>query len=139
MSAAERKALKAEKDKAEENYFYCLLDGRKEKVGNFRVEPPGLFRGRGEHPKTGMVKQRVQPEQVTINIGKGATVPPPPTGHKWADVIHDNTVTWLATWKENINGNIKYVMLAATSSLKGMSDFKKFEKARELKVIYFGS
>lgn len=20
-------------------------------VGNFRVEPPGLFRGRGEHPK----------------------------------------------------------------------------------------
>lgn len=137
MPAAEKKALKAEKDKAEENYFYCYLDGRKEKVGNFRVEPPGLFRGRGDHPKTGMVKQRVQPEQVTINIGKGATVPPPPAGHKWADVIHDNTVTWLATWKENINGNIKYVMLAATSSLKGISDFKKFEKARELKVNLF--
>ncbi|RPA90548.1 hypothetical protein L873DRAFT_1831684 [Choiromyces venosus 120613-1] len=128
-----RKALKVEKDKAEEKYLYCYLDGRKEKVGNFRVEPPGLFRGRGEHPKTGMVKARVQPEQVTINIGKEATVPAPPPGHKWADVIHDNTVTWLATWKENINGNIKYVMLAATSSLKGMSDFKKFEKARELK------
>jgi len=134
LGAAGRKALKAEKDKAEEKYLYCYLDGRKEKVGNFRVEPPGLFRGRGEHPKTGMVKARVQPEQVTINIGKGATVPAPPPGHSWADVIHDNTVTWLATWKENINGNIKYVMLAATSSLKGMSDFKKFEKARELKV-----
>lgn len=134
LGAAGRKALKAEKDKAEEKYLYCYLDGRKEKVGNFRVEPPGLFRGRGEHPKTGMVKARVQPEQVTINIGKEATVPAPPPGHSWADVIHDNTVTWLATWKENINGNIKYVMLAATSSLKGMSDFKKFEKARELKV-----
>lgn len=23
-------------------------------VGNFRVEPPGLFRGRGEHPKVVM-------------------------------------------------------------------------------------
>ncbi|KAG0137501.1 hypothetical protein HOY82DRAFT_666976 [Tuber indicum] len=133
LGLAGRKALKAEKDKAEEKYLYCYLDGRKEKVGNFRVEPPGLFRGRGEHPKTGMVKARVQPEQVTINIGKEATVPAPPPGHSWADVIHDNTVTWLATWKENINGNIKYVMLAATSSLKGMSDFKKFEKARELK------
>ncbi|KAH8151326.1 uncharacterized protein LAJ45_04528 [Morchella importuna] len=133
LSSAEKKAIKAEKDKAEEKYLHCLLDGRKEKVGNFRIEPPGLFRGRGEHPKTGMVKQRVQPEQVTINIGNGVPVPPPPPGHKWADVIHDNTVTWLATWKENINGNIKYVMLAATSSLKGMSDFKKFEKARELK------
>lgn len=133
MSQADKKALKAEKDKLEEPYLYCYLDGRKEKVGNFRIEPPGLFRGRGEHPKTGMVKPRVQPEQVTINIGKSAKTPEPPKGHKWAAVVHDPTVTWLATWKEGINGNIKYVMLAATSSLKGMSDFAKFEKARELK------
>ena len=27
-----------------------------EKMGNFNMEPPGLFRGRGEHPRTGMVK-----------------------------------------------------------------------------------
>ncbi|KAF8469595.1 hypothetical protein BDZ91DRAFT_655281, partial [Kalaharituber pfeilii] len=133
MSAAEKKALKLEKEKQEEPYQWCYLDGRKEKVGNFRIEPPALFRGRGEHPKTGRVKRRVQPEQVTINIGEGAKVPEPPPGHKWQQVVHDPTVTWLATWKENINGNIKYVMLAATSSVKGMSDYKKFEKARELK------
>lgn len=36
-------------------------------------------------------------------------------------------------WQENINGAYKYVMLAANSSIKGQSDFKKFEKARELK------
>jgi len=36
-------------------------------------------------------------------------------------------------WQENINGAYKYVMLAAKSSIKGQSDFKKFEKARELK------
>jgi DNA topoisomerase-1 len=35
-------------------------------------------------------------------------------------------------WKENVNGNTKYVFLAANSSLKGQSDFKKFEKAREI-------
>ncbi len=39
------------------------------KVGNFRVEPPGLFRGRGEHPKMGKVKKRVYPRDITINIG----------------------------------------------------------------------
>jgi DNA topoisomerase-1 len=71
---------------------------------------------------------------VTINIGKAAKVPEPPAGHHWNKVIHDNTVTWLATWKENVNENIKYVFLAANSTLKGQSDFKKFEKARELKV-----
>lgn len=134
LTTAEKKAIKAEKDALEAPYMYCYLDGRKEKVGNFRIEPPGLFRGRGDHPKTGKLKKRVMPEQVTINIGKGAKVPAPPKGHKWEKVVHDNTVTWLATWKENVNNNIKYVMLAATSSLKGQSDYKKFEKARELKV-----
>jgi len=133
LPAAERKALKAEKDKAEEPYMYCMWDGRKQKVGNFRVEPPGLFRGRGEHPKTGRVKKRVMPEQITINIGKEAKVPEPPAGHRWKEVKHDQEGTWLAMWQENINGAYKYVMLAANSDIKGQSDFKKFEKARELK------
>ncbi|KAK5056628.1 hypothetical protein LTR84_012160 [Exophiala bonariae] len=133
LPAAERKALKAEKDEAEAQYMYCIWDGKKQKVGNFRVEPPGLFRGRGDHPKTGRVKTRVQPEQITINIGKEATVPPPPEGHKWKEIKHDKTGTWLVMWQENINGNYKYVMLAANSDIKGQSDYKKFEKARELK------
>jgi DNA topoisomerase-1 len=133
LPAAEKKALKAEKDEAEAPYIFCFWDGRKQKVGNFRVEPPGLFRGRGEHPKTGKVKTRVQPEQITINIGKHAKVPPPPEGHRWKEVKHDQEGTWLAMWQENVNGNYKYVMLAANSDIKGQSDYKKFEKARELK------
>ncbi|KAJ5719036.1 hypothetical protein N7493_007491 [Penicillium malachiteum] len=107
LPPAEKKKIKAEKDEQEAAYQFCTWDGRKQKVGNFRVEPPSLFRGRGEHPKTGRVKTRVLPEQITINIGKEAT--------------------------ENINGNYKYVMLAANSDVKGQSDYKKFEKARELK------
>ncbi|KAJ5219354.1 uncharacterized protein N7498_001453 [Penicillium cinerascens] len=133
LPAAEKKAIKAKKDEDEAPYQFCMWDGRKQKVGNFRVEPPSLFRGRGEHPKTGHVKTRVQPEQITINIGKEATVPPPPPGHNWKEVKHDQEGTWLAMWQENINGNYKYVMLAANSDVKGQSDFKKFEKARELK------
>lgn len=133
LPAAEKKALKAEKDAAEADYMYCMWDGRKQKVGNFRVEPPSLFRGRGEHPKTGRIKKRVAPEQITINIGEKAKVPAPPAGHRWKEVKHDHEGTWLAMWQENINGAYKYVMLAANSDVKGQSDFKKFEKARELK------
>jgi DNA topoisomerase-1 len=133
LPAAEKKVLKAEKEAAEGDYMFCLWDGRKQKVGNFRVEPPGLFRGRGEHPKTGRIKKRVLPEQITINIGEKAKVPAPPAGHRWKEVKHDHEGTWLAMWQENINGAYKYVMLAANSDVKGQSDFKKFEKARELK------
>lgn len=60
LTAAQKKALKVEKDEAEAKYTHCLLDGRKEKIGNFRVEPPGLFRGRGEHPKKGSLKVRCE-------------------------------------------------------------------------------
>ena len=133
LPPAEKKRLKAEKDEVEAPFMYCMWDGRKQKVGNFRVEPPGLFRGRGEHPRTGRVKTRVQPEQITLNIGKGAPVPAAPEGRRWKEVKHDQEATWLAMWQENINGNYKYVMLAANSDVKGQSDFKKFEKARELK------
>nr|UWK20509.1 topoisomerase [Trichoderma taxi] len=133
MTKEEKAAAKAEKDALEAPYLHCTWDGRKQKVGNFRVEPPSLFRGRGEHPKTGKVKTRVLPEQITINIGKGAKVPTPPAGHKWKAVQHDQKATWLAMWQENINGAYKYVMLGAASDVKGQSDYKKFEKARELK------
>lgn len=135
MTKEGKLALKEAKKKLEDFYGYAYLDGRKEKVGNFRIEPPGLFRGRGEHPKTGMLKKRVMPEQVVINIGEDAPVPNSLPGHKWGNVVHDSTVTWLASWKENVNDSTKYVFLAAGSSLKGQSDMKKFEKARDLKKV----
>lgn len=75
----------------------------------------------------------MQPEQVTLNLSKDAPVPKAPAGHKWAKIVHDDTKTWLATWKENVNDSTKYVFLAAGSSLKGQSDLKKFETARSLK------
>jgi DNA topoisomerase-1 len=56
ITTEEKKAAKKAKEEAEAQFTTCLLDGRKEKVGNFRVEPPGPFRGRGDHPKKGALK-----------------------------------------------------------------------------------
>lgn len=134
LSKIEKKDLKISKDLEESKFKNCIIDGRIEMIGNFRIEPPGLFRGRGIHPKTGKLKRRVLPEQITLNLSKDAEIPNVPMkGHKWGNIVHDNTVVWLATWKENINNSQKYVALASNSSLKGISDFKKFEKARNLK------
>ncbi|KAK2400007.1 DNA topoisomerase 1 alpha [Trifolium repens] len=135
MSSAEKKALREEKLKQEEEYMWAIVDGVKEKVGNFRAEPPGLFRGRGEHPKMGKVKRRITPNDVVINIGKNAPIPECPIpGESWKEIRHDNTVTWLAYWNDPINPKLfKYVFLAASSSWKGQSDKEKYEKARMLK------
>lgn len=135
MTKEEKAAIKATKDAAEAKYKVALVDGRQEQVGNFRVEPPSLFRGRGEHPKMGKIKQRVYPRDITINIGRDAPIPEHPyPGQRWKEVRHDNTVTWLAYWKDTVNPKeYKYVWLGATSSFKAESDLAKYEKARKLK------
>ncbi|KAI2648729.1 DNA topoisomerase 1 [Labeo rohita] len=118
MTKEEKQVLKDEANRLMEEYGYCLLDGHREKIGNFKLEPPGLFRGRGEHPKMGKLKKRIQPEDVTINCSEDSKVPEPPAGHQWKRVQHDNTVTWLASWLENIHGRPKYIMLNPSSKLK---------------------
>lgn len=132
MSKEEKKELKEKNEQLAKEYGFCAIDGHKEKIGNFKIEPPGLFRGRGEHPKMGMLKRRVLAEDVIINCSKDSKIPVPPEGHKWKEVRHDNTVTWLASWTENVQGQVKYVMLNPSSKLKGEKDWQKYETARKL-------
>ncbi|XP_056378882.1 DNA topoisomerase I, mitochondrial isoform X2 [Hyla sarda] len=131
----EKQKLKEEASKIQEEYGFCTLDGHREKIGNFKIEPPGLFRGRGDHPKMGMLKLRIRPEDVIINCSENAKIPEPPPGRKWKEVRFDNTVTWLASWTENIQGSIKYIMLNPSSKLKGEKDWQKYETARRLKGV----
>ncbi|XP_066873921.1 DNA topoisomerase I, mitochondrial isoform X1 [Kogia breviceps] len=131
----EEKQLKEEAEKLQQEFGYCILDGHREKIGNFKTEPPGLFRGRGDHPKMGMLKRRVLPEDVTINCSGDSEVPEPPVGHRWKEVRCDRSVTWLAAWTENVQNSIKYVMLNPSSKLKGERDWEKYEVARRLKGV----
>lgn len=124
--------IKTKNEDIQKEYGFCKIDGHNEKIGNFRIEPPGLFRGRGEHPKMGKLKNRVVPEDVIINCSADSKVPKPPPGHKWKQVRNDNAVTWLASWTENVQGQVKYVMLNPSSKLKGEKDWQKYETARKL-------
>ncbi|KRZ10698.1 DNA topoisomerase 1 [Trichinella zimbabwensis] len=135
LSKDEKKKLKDEQEAQRLIYGYAVVDGHKEKIGNYKIEPPGLFRGRGTHPKMGRLKRRIQPEDVIINCSKDAKVPEPPPGHSWKEVRYDNTVTWLASWTENIMGSNKYVMLNPSSKIKGEKDWEKYETARKLKDV----
>ncbi|KAL0211082.1 hypothetical protein P9112_009380 [Eukaryota sp. TZLM1-RC] len=133
----EKEEEKKKKLKEKETYGYAIVDGRKELIGNFRVEPPSLFRGRGAHPKMGMFKSRIEPKDVTINIQKDIPIPkpgPPYEGHAYGNVIHDTAKEYLAYWTEPNFNITKYVRLSATSQWKGESDLNKFEVARRLAI-----
>lgn len=157
--ASARQLSKDEKATSDEVYGWAIMDGYREKVANYRVEPPGLFRGRGDHPKTGTLKRRIRPEDVVINIGENISIPQPsfatsglairvaPTvansatkedeneqiaPASWAGVVHDSSVTWLAYFRDTF-GAFKYIWLAPNSQFKGENDIAKYEKARRLK------
>lgn len=80
----------------------------------------------------GKLKRRVIAEDIIINCSKDSMIPEPPKGHKWKDVRHDNKVTWLASWTENVQNQVKYIMLNPSSKLKGEKDWQKYETARKL-------
>lgn len=132
----DKELMKKKREEIENKYKTAIVDGVEQPVGNFRIEPPSIFIGRGNHPKIGKIKKRLYPEDVTINIGRGEPIPEIPdflSGHKWGSVIHNNNVEWLSSWKDTINDKTKYVWLGSQSNLKVKNDIDKFNLAKKLK------
>ena len=126
---------KESREEMEKKYKVAIVDGIEQPVGNFRVEPPGLFIGRGCNPKLGKIKRRIYPEDIIINMSIGELIPTinMEGSHKWGEIIHNREVEWLASWKDDITKKTKYVWLAAHSDQKGKNDATKFDLARKLK------
>jgi DNA topoisomerase-1 len=134
LTKEEKDKIKKIQDELEEPYKYCIIDGVQQQVGNFKVEPPGIFLGRGTHPKIGRIKKRITPEDITINLSKDAPIPKPNiSGHNWGKVIHDKSVIWLVSWKDEITGKNKYIFTSLDSFFKSKSDESKFNLAHQLK------
>jgi DNA topoisomerase-1 len=136
FSKEDKEKIKKEQDLIEEPYKYCIIDGVQQTVGNFKMEPPTIFLGRGDnHPKLGKIKlPRILPEDVIINLSKDAKVPEPNLkNHKWGKVIHDKSVIWLATWKDIITNKNKYIFTSFDSFFKSKSDEEKFDLSKQLK------
>ena len=134
MDKEQKKLLKEEKTKLEEKYKYAIIDGCLEKLNTYRIEPPGLFKGRGDHPKAGTLKQRTMPEDIQLNCSKDALVPICPLpGRCWGSLVSQRDSGWLANYLEGCTNNRKYIFLGAGSRLKGQKDMQKYERARKLK------
>ena len=127
-----KKKIETEERKSE--YAYVILDGIKQKVANFIVEPQGIFYGRGKNPNRGKIKKVVNPEDITINISKDDPVPNPPEGHKWKGIVHNHNDVWLAKWDDSITSRPKYIYFSSEGKFKGESDLVKYENARKLQM-----
>ncbi|MCS6784316.1 MAG: DNA topoisomerase I [Candidatus Caldarchaeum sp.] len=127
-----RKRLSTERKKLREElkarYGWAEMDGKRFEVANWMVEPPGIFMGRGAHPLRGRWKPRIYEEDITLNLGEEAPVPP----GNWGQIIHDHDSMWLARWNDKLTGKEKYVWLSDTADIKQKRDRNKYDKAAVL-------
>ena len=146
LSNEEKEAAKARSDAEKDLYKFAIVDGVKQVIDNFLVEPPTIFVGRGDHPLSGSIKKRLYPEDITLNIGKNMAIPVPilhgkgndkdgsaTSKEKWGAIISDNTLEWIASWQNNVTEKYNYARFGRKSGFKMKSDEKKYDKARLLK------
>lgn len=126
LSAADEKGTRND-GRLTEKYRTAIVDGVAQPVDRYRIDAPGIFMGRAEHPLRGRIKRRITAADVTLNLG-ASTRPPPPGG--WKRVISDPFVDWLASWKDPLLGTTKYMRLAASSTQEQSTDRDKFDRAR---------
>jgi len=107
------------------------------------VEPPGLFLGRGAHPKTGHIKKRLMPEDITINIGEKSTVPPCPIAgtSRFEYSSPSSTLLNSFVFLQATSGAVSFTTTKSLGSLIGRkasmvaSNMSGFRQARLLRVI----
>ena len=132
---AHKEEIKKIKDEEKEKYGWCIVNGNKEPVASYFVEPEGIYFGRGESPITGMWKTNTTEEDITLNWISDKK---PPKGN-W-NVENNPKLHCLATYdvKVGIPGQspsytaTKMIALGAASSIKQESVSKKYESCSEL-------
>lgn len=118
----ERKKLR---DLRKSQYRTASLDGVSVEVGNYMAEPSGILMGRALNPMRGHWKPGPIQTDVILNLSPDA---PKPAG-KWKAIEWHPDEMWIAKWKDKLSGEIKYVWLADSCSLKQEKEQHKFDKA----------
>lgn len=134
-SKEEKDAEKKLKESLKEKYGYAIVDGKKQPLGAYMIEPPGILFSRGAPKIHGHWKYRVQPEDIIINWCSDKPAPKAPVGHHWKEVVANRKAFQIVKYEVD-TGHIvtgpKKILFAAKADNKKDSDKKKFEKALKL-------
>jgi len=135
MLKAEKGQEKIQKEAVKDLYGYAVVDGVLIPLGNYMIQPPGVYLGHGKHPLRGNIKKRMKPSDITLNVSLNRV--PQCISHgkkcKWGDIVEDKDSTWIASWKHPITDEKSYVWLKREEShWVCMDDMLKFDKARKL-------
>lgn len=142
------KYVKPKIKKDYEEYSYAYVNGNKEKILNYMIEPPGIFIGRGECKYNGMWKYRVAYDDIIVNFIKGdndsklVDLYYKEICTKFKNIICNPGVTYINRYfinlgkSENENKYLykiaKEIRLSKDSVISHNADLNKFDKAMKL-------
>ena len=135
---AHKEEIKAAKEAEKEQFGFAIVNGNKEPLGGYVIEPEAIFFGRGDSPFNGYWKYAVTPEDIEINYIGDGEAPKAPEGHHWKAVVADPDRHEVATYhirigtKNHTVSSRKKIQFGATSSLKNEADKLKFDNAAKL-------
>jgi len=121
-------ARKKVREERKERYGWATVDGARMEIGNYAVEPPSVFMGRGKHPMRGHWKPTISTRDVTLNLSPDA---PTPAG-EWARREWRPDELWVAKWTDKLAGKVKYIWFHDATPMKQERVQEKFDLAREL-------
>ncbi len=134
-SKLERDEEKKIKEQKKEIYGFAIVDGKKQPLGSYMIEGPGILFSRGAPKIHGHWKYRVQPEDVIINWCSDKPAPKAPAGHHWKEVVANRKAFQIVKYEVD-TGHIvtgpKKILFSAKADNKKAADQKKFEKALKL-------
>jgi DNA topoisomerase-1 len=132
LTREERKALaaerKVEREALKERYGFAIVNGQRVELGGYIVEPSGIFMGRGQHPLRGKWKEGATERDITLNLSPDAPLP----AGEWGEIVWQPDCLWVARWKDNLSGKLKYIWLSDTAPVKQRREAEKFDQAIEL-------
>lgn len=121
---------KEEKEKIKKQYGYALVDGQKVAIGAFLVEDASFIITRGEDPRCGLFKYRVDPSMVTLNIVNGK----PPAGWK-GKVESDPKGVWVFKYQQLCGvGNKAHILPKVVAISKNTDIGKQMTNEKYLKA-----
>ncbi|MFX1367946.1 MAG: hypothetical protein ACFFAY_05055 [Promethearchaeota archaeon] len=125
---AAREARKEQRELLKEHYGYAIVDGERMELGNYQTEPSGIFMGRGEHPLRGRWKKGATEPDITLNLSPDAPIPE----GNWGNIVWVPDSMWIAKWKDELTGKVKYLWLHDSTPIKQEREAAKFDKAVKL-------
>jgi DNA topoisomerase-1 len=132
MTKEEKKRLaqerKTKREKLKEHYGYAAVDGKKIEIANWTAEPSCIFAGRGDHPRRGKWKEGPKEGDIVLNLSPDG---PRPFGN-WKETVWQPEMMYIASWRDKLGGEMKYVWFSDSAFLKQNREKEKFDKADKL-------